>query len=449
MIVKILSSAASFKGVNYNTTKIDNNKGELLKVSGFGPLQGMDRIRPEDYVNYLKMVSAQNKNIKSPQLHVALSTKGRSHSRSELMDIADKWLAAMGYSNQPYLIIFHKDTKNNHVHIVSTRVDKDGNKISSAFEKNRAIQNLNKVMGLDEGLQAKNAFEKALTYNFSSKAQFMMILESSNYIVRERDAKIELIKFGKVAGVFERKDFDKKLSEHQQQSKSQQTDPSSVLKHLRAKQLKAIFNKYVNVYSTELTHRTESLSGGREKVLNEYTSEFSNFMKEKFGLDILYHSKNGLPPYGYSIIDHSGRNVFKGGEIMDLRELLNNTITNDEARNEDIGSVQEDIEIHEHDATQDRSNSYNESRNSNHSFDDYFKNEPSHQSEAQPSDNLLQSSESEIVQDRPIGSSYERSDDEFITYSDQITVEISDDIDDEAILGRNRRRQKKARTNTR
>ena len=41
MIVKILSSSASFDGVSYNTGKINKGKGELMKVKNFGALQGL------------------------------------------------------------------------------------------------------------------------------------------------------------------------------------------------------------------------------------------------------------------------------------------------------------------------------------------------------------------------------------------------------------------------
>jgi len=56
----------------------------------------------------------------------------------------------MGYGEQPFLIVYHNDTDNNHVHMVSTRIDRTGKTISSSFENNRAIQNLNKILGLDE-----------------------------------------------------------------------------------------------------------------------------------------------------------------------------------------------------------------------------------------------------------------------------------------------------------
>ena len=197
MIVKILKPSAKFSGVRYNTNKMDSGKGELMKVCGFGPLQAYSRLLPEDYVKYLEMVSSRNKRIKLPQFHAVLSAKGREMGKEALTDLASKWLEKMGYKDQPYLVVFHKDTDNNHVHIVSSRIDKQGKKISSAFEKIRAVTQLNRIMQLDEYHIARQDLARALAYNFSTKAQFMLILESQGYVFSERAGKLDLIKFGK------------------------------------------------------------------------------------------------------------------------------------------------------------------------------------------------------------------------------------------------------------
>ena len=86
MIIKIIpatKNSASFPAVGYNTGKLDKNKGELMKVSGFGPLEGLQHWRPEDYRNYLKAVSATNKAVKLPQFHAVISADGKSHDKQE------------------------------------------------------------------------------------------------------------------------------------------------------------------------------------------------------------------------------------------------------------------------------------------------------------------------------------------------------------------------------
>jgi len=288
MIVKILSSSASFDGVDYNTDKIDNGKGELMLVKNFGALQGLINLRPEDYKNYLKMVSSTNKAVKKPQFHVAISAKGRSYDKHQLTGIAEKWLEKMGYGEQPYLIVFHKDTSNNHVHLVTTRVNRQGKKINSGFEKIRAQANMNAVLAIDEKHNAKVAIEKSLAYSFSTKAQFMMILESQGYKLAEKEGNLNVIKFGKVQGHVSLNTISEKLQKNAGDEN-------------RQKQLKALLYKYAPRYDT---------------------AGLTAYFKKEHGIVLLFHARDGKKPYGYTIIDHAGKAVYKGGEIMPLSKLF-------------------------------------------------------------------------------------------------------------------------------
>ncbi|WP_457272289.1 relaxase/mobilization nuclease domain-containing protein [Pedobacter sp. UYEF25] len=289
---------------------MDQNKGELMKIQNFGPLQGMENLKPEDYRNYFKLISSQNTRIKAPQFHVAISCKGKEYDKVQLTNIATRWLNEMGYSKNPYMIVFHKDTENNHVHIVSTRVNKEGKKISSEFEKIRAVQNINKVMGIDEHVKVSADVEKALKYKFSTKAQFMMLLERNGYTLKQTNKSIEVIKFGKKLLDINLETINDKILNFKIDSR-------------RATQLGSIFEKYVLAYNTEPLPKTIALPSGLKKNTDEYTSDFSEFIKQKFGIELIYHGKDGKSPYGYSIIDHAEQNVFKGGEVITLKELLN------------------------------------------------------------------------------------------------------------------------------
>ncbi|MDR6943686.1 relaxase/mobilization nuclease domain-containing protein [Mucilaginibacter pocheonensis] len=259
MIVKILSSSAKFSGVVYNTNKIDRNKGDLMRVANFGSLESLSRLRPQDYINYLQMVASQNTRIKKPQFHAVLSAKGRNYSSKELTAIAVAWLDKMGYGKQPYLIVYHKDTDNNHVHVVSVRVDKQGKKINSAYEKLRAIGNLKEVLGID----------RALTYTFSTRAQFFMIMESLG-----------------LPG----KDVDEKT-----------------------------INDKINNYERPVQRIAELREVFR---LTKHRPDFKEFLSDFYQVQVLFHSAEGKQPYGYSIIDHDKKMVFKGSEVLPLKELL-------------------------------------------------------------------------------------------------------------------------------
>ena len=184
MIVKILQKSATFKAVRYNTSKVENDRGELLLVQNFGILNGIENLRPQDYINYLEALSSRNNQVKYPQFHVAISTKGRTHSKEELSAIAQQWMQEMGYGMQPYLLIYHKDTANNHVHIVSTRIGRDGKKIADAFEKIRAYKFLNQILGENEQHTLAQHVQQALSYSFSTRTQFALLLEQHGYALQ-------------------------------------------------------------------------------------------------------------------------------------------------------------------------------------------------------------------------------------------------------------------------
>ncbi|WP_286883061.1 relaxase/mobilization nuclease domain-containing protein [Sphingobacterium sp. UBA5980] len=390
MIVKILSSAKNFGGVRYNTDKIQQDKGELVKATNFGALGAMSNLRPSDYINYLELQTSASKKIKNPQFHVAISCKGRSHSKEELTEIAEKWLKGMGYEKQPYLLIFHKDTKNNHIHIVSTRVGRDGKKISDSYEKLRSYEVLNRVMGNDEKIEASKSIQKALKYCFSTRAQFMMILENRGYSITLDAGKYQISKFGKNLGEVSLDVIDNKIGLFQKDLD-------------RLSQIRAIFHRYKLIHDPSVRTLYRENPGGERTIDVGYTSDLAELFRSKFGIQILFHGKPGKPPYGYTVIDHACRNIYKGGDLMPLLEFIsvnNSDKTLEPARSED-------------------------------SARDGF-NPP-----ANKSFSVINS----IVLD---GIS---ENDSFMLPDFQI--DIRDDIDDEAIHGRNRRRKRKSRTNTR
>jgi len=387
MIIKILKKSATFEGVNYNSGKISKEKGELMKVANFGILQGLSTVKPSDYIHYLEAVSAKNKRIKYPQLHVMLSCKGREYNKENLVSYAEKWLEGMGYGKQPYLLIHHNDTDNNHIHIVSTRVDREGKKINDSFEKIRAYKVLEKIsIDLDKKQNtAQKEIAALLSYRFSTTAQLSMLLETKGYHLGLTKDSVEISKFGKTVYQLSAQELNK-LRENRQENKKRQL------------QLKAIFSKYSQIHSPKPLPIYEKLPGGGNGKTISYGSELSNYLKTTFGIQLLYHFSKDKPPYGYTIIDHADKEVFKGSEVMKLKEMIDLELESNK-HSEAITKINDSVT-------------------------------------AEASTNLIESPEP-----------FSESETSFIPLD--ISIDISDDIDDEQILGRNRRRKGMARTNTR
>src|SRR3954453_15951853 len=93
----------------------------------------------------------------------------------------------LGYGDNPILIYEHRDTKNNHIHIVSSRVGPDGKKIDHNLEGVRANQILNELLKNDPKQSFTNDLNHALSFNFSSVAQFALLVEQQGYKHKQDD----------------------------------------------------------------------------------------------------------------------------------------------------------------------------------------------------------------------------------------------------------------------
>jgi hypothetical protein len=290
MIAKILTSSSSFAGVAYNERKNEKGQSELLVAKNFDLNESATK---KDYKDYLIAMAGINQHVKKPQFHATISCKGREYSFEELKDIAEQWTDKMGYGKQPYLIYAHSDTANNHVHIVSVRVDENGKKISDSYENLRSQRVLNEIMKFDYSQKAERDFKNFSSYNFSTVAQFKLLFENAGWNVAEKDGKIFVNKGGE-----QRKTIEKSLINDLINNNVNVPVPDEQ----RAKQISALLHKY----KEGLTH-----------------TELKDLMKSKFGIDLIYHTgKDHTTPYGYSVIDHSGRKVYKGSDLVNIKELL-------------------------------------------------------------------------------------------------------------------------------
>ena len=319
MIVKILGSASSsFHGVQYNDKKVEKGKGELMQMKNF-PSFINESSRKAEVRNYLKSIS-KNEKVKKPQFHAVISTKFQQHSKEELTKVAEDFMQEMGYGNQPCLVVFHNDTENNHVHIVSTRVDKQsGKKINDSYEKLKAQK---AMMNIKERIYGKNNQEtinNLLSYKISSLKQLELLMERNGFkLVKNKNDEnaLDILKNGV---------REKTINRKQLVFKNLKNDD-------RAKQIKAILNKYKEVYSNKVfkvedrRHLEKMLPEEKQKEdwkpKIEFESELQKKLRDVFGIDVVFHHKDEFRPFGYTLIDHKTETVYKGSEILKMNDLF-------------------------------------------------------------------------------------------------------------------------------
>jgi hypothetical protein len=100
--------------------KNDHSKSRLPKANNSEALgYSNDSLKKSDYINYMKLVYDANPRVKNRQFEAVISAKGQSYLTERLSKISKRNLKNMAYGENSYLIYFHRDTLNIHVHMGS------------------------------------------------------------------------------------------------------------------------------------------------------------------------------------------------------------------------------------------------------------------------------------------------------------------------------------------
>lgn len=291
MIATILPSSTNFHAVEYNEMKVAKGKAELIEMSNFGYIGMLGSYTPEELTNYLVSYSASNSRIKNAQFHLAISCKGNEYSQEELVRIAKQYLKEMGYGEpgQPVLIYAHHDTDNNHIHVITSRVDPHGKKINHNHERLHSQEVINRIMGVNEQQRIGEAVSEALQYSFASIPHFRAILETMGYECFPGNDELILKRSGVIQDRVKNEVIEARCKKDNIQDKK------------RTAQIRAILRKYRDMSSDK--------------------TELRDTMKSKFGIDLLFMGSKDTP-YGYLIVDHKNKSVYKGSEILKVKELL-------------------------------------------------------------------------------------------------------------------------------
>lgn len=84
--------------------------------------------------------------IEKPVHHVSISAGEHDRlSVEQWQEIADTYIEKMGFQNSPHVVIQHRGTKRDHIHILTSRIDFDGKIISEWQSKQRAEKVMREV----------------------------------------------------------------------------------------------------------------------------------------------------------------------------------------------------------------------------------------------------------------------------------------------------------------
>lgn len=357
MIIKKLKqvSGGVFPGAAYNETKVEqgvadfagaaNVDGNFLLVLDMLHEAGVNCAHEVE--QYLQDHSNTFGNSKSTRLqfHYALSVKGREKSKEQLVEIAHQLMKEFGAEHNPYFIYFHRDTDNNHVHILGTRVKPNGTLLSDHQDFRRLNECLNRIVQKDQ-FQDMN---ELLSYSFQTEGQLMNIIREFGFTTGENKEEPDKVIFyhggaeafkANLADLTARnavsKDDRKKMErredaarqlkavffKYREQSLKQfEATEKSQKKSERAKNRKELM-KSDRQLKSDIARLTDASGKRLGKTEQQQLLWFLQQLRSKFGVSIIFQKDRNGVVRGYGIVDHTRKMALNGSEVMKLADIL-------------------------------------------------------------------------------------------------------------------------------
>jgi hypothetical protein len=220
MVAKIKSGKCLNGALNYNESKVA--KGLAVLISAQGYLKDAGDLSHYDKLARLTDLAGRNQRVTTNTLHASLNFDvSEKLEDGTLCDLVQDYMEGIGFANQPYLVYKHNDAGHPHVHIVSTNIDAQGNRISfhnlGKFQSEAARRSIEDKYGLikaeskkqhtaerikpepviygttDSRRAVSNLInEVSRTYKFTSLAEFNAVLSLFN-VVADRGNKTSVM----------------------------------------------------------------------------------------------------------------------------------------------------------------------------------------------------------------------------------------------------------------
>lgn len=304
MIVKILKKSVGFPAIKYNMIKVARGEAEILNMANAGILNGFLDISARDIEQYFSAVSRANSISKKDQLHVVFSEKGDRFSKENFEVLGMKWMKEMGFEKQPYMIFFHKDTQNRHIHIVSTTIRMDGSKISDEFNYSKALGALNKLLGLDSLEEFKLKISQMMEYRYSCLSDFQLLLRQNGYKSFLSDGMLKICRYGKVFLRLKEKVVKEFVL-------------TNAFDKYRIAEIESLISQTSECYDKTWYPIYKSNKAIRNNPVIAHRSELSEYLKIKHNLELIYQlNKKSL--VSVIVIDRLSKNVFTSPRILSL-----------------------------------------------------------------------------------------------------------------------------------
>ncbi|AZI26448.1 relaxase [Pedobacter sp. G11] len=129
MVTRILSGKSIRGLLIYNEHKVASGNAELILANRFGA--EITDLELRDKLSRFEQLTMLNGRAKTNAIHVILNFDREDRlSKETLQRIAVDYMERLGFGEQPFLVYIHHDASHPHIHIVTTNIQDDGNRIS-------------------------------------------------------------------------------------------------------------------------------------------------------------------------------------------------------------------------------------------------------------------------------------------------------------------------------
>ena len=107
--------------LHYNENKVEKGEAQLIMASGFAG--EIEKMGFNQKLNRFQFLTQAKPNVKTNAVHISLNFHSSEKlSNTVLQQIAGTYMEKIGFGDQPFLVYRHDDAAHLHLHIVSTNI---------------------------------------------------------------------------------------------------------------------------------------------------------------------------------------------------------------------------------------------------------------------------------------------------------------------------------------
>lgn len=322
--------------LHYNENKAAEGEAQLIMASGFAA--DIEGLNFNQKLSRFKHLQELKPDVKTNAMHISLNFHSSERLTDALLqEIAGNYMEQIGFGDQPFLVYRHDDAAHLHVHIVTTNIRADGERIdlnnigkdlseparkaieaeynlvraeSRLFKTQSGIKPADPVQARYGRLPTKRAISNVITavardYKFSSLAEYNAVLKGFN---------VAAIRGAEHTAMFEKKGLMYTLLDKGGHAIGVPVKASSFYSKPTLRSLEKKFERNAEKRKQFKVGLKLRIDNVLENVGPLTREKFEQDLK-KHGIDALFRENEQGQVFGITFVDHNSKTVFNGSDL--------------------------------------------------------------------------------------------------------------------------------------